>query len=96
MSKSARKRRPVRKQARPPKERRGWPETRKKMNHLIVLLVIAIFAVIRRLVLLALLVMIYLGWLVEAHPTICDCLVSLSQPLLDKPDFLSYRVCWAA
>ena len=62
------------------------------MNHLIVLLVIAILAVIRRLALLALLVMIYLGWLVEAHPTIGDRLVSLSQPLLDKPDFLSYRL----
>jgi len=48
--------------------------------------------VIRRLVLLALLVMIYLGWLVEAHPSICDRLVSLSQPLLDKRDFLSYRL----
>ncbi len=46
----------------------------------------------RRLVLLAVLVMIYLGWLVEAHPTICDRLVSLSQPLSDKPDFLSYRL----
>ncbi len=62
------------------------------MNHLIVLLVIAILAVIRRFILLALLVMIYLGWLVEAHPTIRDRLVSLSQPLLDKPDFLSYRL----
>jgi len=45
-----------------------------------------------RLVLLAVLVMMYLGWLVETHPSICDRLVSLSQPLPDKPDFLSYRL----
>ena len=45
-----------------------------------------------RLVLLAVLVMIYLGWLVETHPSICDQLVYLSQPLPDKPDFLSYRL----
>ena len=47
---------------------------------------------IRRLVLLAVLVMIYLGWLVEAHPSICDRLVCLSQPLPDNPDFLLYRL----
>ena len=47
---------------------------------------------IRRLVLLSVLVMIYLGWIVEAHPDICDRLVSLSQPLPDNPDFLSYRL----
>ena len=47
---------------------------------------------IRRLVLLAVLVMIYLGWIVESHPNICDRLVLLSQPLPDKPDFLSYRL----
>jgi hypothetical protein len=47
---------------------------------------------IRRLVLLAVLVMLYLGWLIEAHPHICDRLISLSQPLPDKPDFLSYRL----
>lgn len=47
---------------------------------------------IRRLVLLAVLVMLYLGWLIEAHPPICDRLISLSQPLPDKPDFLSYRL----
>jgi hypothetical protein len=41
---------------------------------------------------LAVLVMIYLGWLVEAHPNICDRLVCLSQPLPDNPDFLSYRL----
>jgi len=47
---------------------------------------------IRRLVLLAELVMIYLGRLLEAHPNICERLVNLSQPLPDKPDFLSYRL----
>jgi len=50
------------------------------------------WSAIRRLVLLAVLVMIYLGWLVEKHPNICDRLVYLSQPLPDKPDFLSYRL----
>lgn len=45
-----------------------------------------------RLVLLGVLVMLYLGWLCEAHPPICDRLISLSQPLPDKPDFLSYRL----
>jgi len=45
-----------------------------------------------RLVLLAVLVMIYLGWLVEEHPNICDRLVYLSQPLPDNPDFLAYRL----
>ncbi len=47
---------------------------------------------IRRLVLLAVLVMIYLGWIVEAHPNIGDRLLHLSQPLSDKPDFLMYRL----
>jgi len=47
---------------------------------------------IRRLVLLAVLVMIYLGWVVEAHPNICDRLVYLSQPLPDNPEFLLYRL----
>ena len=47
---------------------------------------------IRRLVLLAVLVMSYLGWIVEARPGICDRLVRLSQPLADKPDFLAYRL----
>ncbi|MFB0524906.1 MAG: transposase [Phycisphaerae bacterium] len=50
------------------------------------------WSAIRRLVLLAVLVMIYLGWLGEAHPNICDRLVYLSQPLPDKPDFLLYRL----
>ena len=47
---------------------------------------------IRRLVLLVVLVMTYLGWLVEAHPCICDRLIYLSQPLPDNPDFLLYRL----
>lgn len=47
---------------------------------------------IRRLVLLAVLVMIYLGWIVEEYPDIGDRLVYLSQPLPDKPDFLMYRL----
>jgi hypothetical protein len=45
-----------------------------------------------RLVLLAVLVMIYLSELVEAHPNLCDRLVYLSQPLPDDPDFLAYRL----
>ena len=47
---------------------------------------------IRRLVLLSVLVMMYLGWLVEEHPNLCDRLVYLSQPLPDNPDFLAYRL----
>jgi hypothetical protein len=47
---------------------------------------------IRRLVLLSMLVMMYLGWLVEEHPNLCDRLVYLSQPLPDNPDFLAYRL----
>jgi hypothetical protein len=50
------------------------------------------WSAIRRLVLLAVLVMIYLGWLVEAHPHIRNRLINLSQPLPDNPDFLSYRL----
>ncbi|HBG77783.1 MAG TPA: hypothetical protein DDW84_02880 [Phycisphaerales bacterium] len=45
-----------------------------------------------RLVLLAVLVMTYLGWLVETAPSICDRLVYLSQPLPDKPEFILYRL----
>ena len=41
---------------------------------------------------IAVLVMISLGWLLEAHPNICDRLVSLSQPLPNSPDFLLYRL----
>ena len=47
---------------------------------------------IRRLVLLAVLVMIYLCWIMEGYPDIGDRLVYLSQPLPDKPDFLVYRL----
>jgi len=50
------------------------------------------WSAICRLVLLAVLVMIYLGWLVEEHPNICDRLVYLSQPLPDRQDFLLYRL----
>ena len=50
------------------------------------------WSAICRLVLLAVLVMIYLGWLVEQHPSICERLVYLSQPLPDNPDFLLYRL----
>ena len=50
------------------------------------------WSAICRLVLLAVLVMIYLGWLVEQHPNICERLVYLSQPLPDNPDFLLYRL----
>jgi hypothetical protein len=50
------------------------------------------WSAICRLVLLAVLVMLYLGWLLEAHPHICDRLIRLSQPLPDNPDFLLYRL----
>ena len=50
------------------------------------------WSAICRLVLLAVLVMIYLGWIVEGYPDIGDRLVCLSQPLPDKPDFLMYRL----
>ena len=50
------------------------------------------WSAICRLMLLAVLVMIYLGWLTEAHPNQCDRLAALSQPLPDKPDFLAYRL----
>ena len=50
------------------------------------------FSAIRRLVLLAVLVMIYLGRLAETNPNLCDRLVYLSQPLPDKPEFLAYRL----
>lgn len=50
------------------------------------------WSAIRRLVLLAVLVMIHLGWIVEGCPDIVDRLVYLSQPLPDKPNFLVYRL----
>jgi hypothetical protein len=45
-----------------------------------------------RLVLLSVIVMIYLCWLLEEHPYICERLVDLSQPLPDKPEFVCYRL----
>lgn len=50
------------------------------------------WSAIHRLVLLSVLVMTYLGWLLGIHPNISGRLVSLSQPLPDNPDFLSYRL----
>jgi len=50
------------------------------------------WSAIRRLVLLAVLVMMYLSRIVEGYPDIGDRLVCLSQPLPDKPDFLVYRL----
>jgi hypothetical protein len=50
------------------------------------------WSAIRRLVLVCVLAMIYLGWIVEENPNIADRLVRLSQPLPDKPDFLMYRL----
>lgn len=47
---------------------------------------------IRRLVLLAMVMMIYLCWIVEGHPCIAERLIYLSQPLPDKVDFLPYRL----
>jgi hypothetical protein len=35
--------------------------------------------------------MIYLCYLFEEHPNLCERLVYLSQPLLDNPDFVLYR-----
>ena len=45
-----------------------------------------------RLVLLAVLVMIYLTWLLERHPNLAQRLIRFGQPLPDKPDFLLYRL----
>jgi hypothetical protein len=50
------------------------------------------WSAICRLVLLAVLVMIYLSWITEAHPNLAERLIRLSQPLSDEPDFLSYRL----
>jgi len=47
-----------------------------------------------RLVLIAVVVMIYLCWLTERHPAISERLIGLSQPLPDKPEFVLYR-SWA-
>ena len=50
------------------------------------------WAAICRLVLLSVLVMLYLGWVVQDQPHICDRLVYFSQPLPDNPDFLACRL----
>jgi hypothetical protein len=50
------------------------------------------WSAIRLLVLLAVLVMLYLCWLDETKPNLCDRLVYLSQPLPDNPEFLLYRL----
>jgi hypothetical protein len=45
-----------------------------------------------RLVLLAVLVMLYLTWLIERQPNLAERLIAFGQPLSDKPDFLLYRL----
>jgi hypothetical protein len=50
------------------------------------------WSAICRLVLLATLVMIYLGWIVEEHPQMGERLISFGQPLPSEPDFLIYRL----
>jgi len=45
-----------------------------------------------RLVLLAVLVMIYLAWLIERHPLLTDRLIEYGQVLPDEADFLFYRL----
>lgn len=45
-----------------------------------------------RLVLLAVLVMLYLAWLIERHPNLAERLIRLGEPLPDQPDFLLYRL----
>lgn len=45
-----------------------------------------------RLVLLAVLVMLYLTWLLERHPNLAERLIRLGEPLPDQPDFLLYRL----
>jgi hypothetical protein len=50
------------------------------------------WAAICRLVLLAVLVMIYLGWIVEHHPNLCDRLIRFGEPLPDEAEFLLYRL----
>ena len=43
---------------------------------------------IRRLILLAVLVMIYLTWLLERHADLAERLIARGEPLPDKPDLL--------
>lgn len=50
------------------------------------------WAAICRLMLLAVLVMIYLGWIVEEHPNLCDRLIRFGEPLPDDAEFLLYRL----
>jgi len=50
------------------------------------------WSAICRLVLLATLVMMYLGWIVEEYPGLCERLINFGQPLSSKPDFLAYRL----
>jgi hypothetical protein len=50
------------------------------------------WSAICRLFLLAILVMIYLCWVMEGHPCVAERLIRISQPLADKPDFLQYRL----
>jgi len=50
------------------------------------------WSAICRLVLLATLVMIYLGWIVEEHPELGERLIRFGQPLPSKPEFLVYRL----
>jgi len=50
------------------------------------------WSAICRLVLLATLVMMYLGWIVEEYPGLCERLINFGQPLPSKPDFLAYRL----
>ena len=45
-----------------------------------------------RQVLLAVLVMLYLTWLLERQPNLAERLIAFGQPLPDKPDFLLYRM----
>jgi hypothetical protein len=50
------------------------------------------WSAICRLVLLAVLVMIYLAWLVEKHPRLTDRLIEYGQVLPNEADFLFYRL----
>ena len=45
-----------------------------------------------RLVLLAVLVMLYLTWVQERQPALAERLIAFSQPLPDQPEFLPYRL----
>jgi hypothetical protein len=50
------------------------------------------WSAICRLVLMAVLVMIYLAWLIETHPRLTDRLIEYGQVLPDEADFLFYRL----